>query len=73
MGFVSAPEQKYIVLGMVTDCLKLEKSYVTHENPNPSPQRLTWEPTHKIRERREKFLKFSPDNKITSNFPQTTK
>lgn len=41
--------------------------------PNTSPGQLFWHPTHKIREHHKKFLKFSPDNKMTSIFPQTTK
>lgn len=65
-----------LFLGMVTGCLKLRKKKmlsVTHDNPNMSPGQLFWDPTHKIREHHEKLLKFSPDNKMTSDFPQTSK
>lgn len=47
--------------------------FVTPSKPSTSPGHLSSEPTHKNREHQEKFLKFSLDNKITSNFPQTTK
>lgn len=50
-----------------------KKLFVTPGKPSTSPGHLSCEPTHKNREHQGKFLKFSLDNKITSNFPQTTK
>lgn len=64
---------KGIVLETVTDCLELEKKLSHMTTPAQVPDTSPVSSLIKPGENRENFLKLSLDNKITSNFPQTTK